>query len=524
METKNHTCDQIVRYCELKVCNLTLMKKVFIVFIFFSAHLSVFSQAFAIDPTFQPFFDIRTGPGKGDTYSLIEDYPSGKIYLVGSFRFIVGPGRSHGGLTSTLRDGSLTPGYNSFGINANNSIIKISDTSHLVASQGRFVKIDTFGNILDTAWQNQRLRTSTCYTGNYPYFFKDGSSLMPNYQGGLPGSCDIRLDSSTYPQQFLLKLKPNAEYDRTFTPALDYQPNGIFQYDTNRLLVFGQPRDLITYNGHVINGLCRIFYNGQLDTTFSSPIRNTGQGQGILIDEIDQDGSFFLVGNFYLKSDTLKVRHIVKLKPNGEIDSSFNFWDTPKAITSPGFGGVSCVTKTIDGGYLIGGRFDKYQGHSKRNIAKVDSAGIVEPHFFTSIGPDSSLLFGSGWASVGNIIKSKLGGYYVLGDFLKWDGQPTQPIVRINDLSVGIKEDIEFRSSIQIFPNPVKDVLKLELDEPIDEGEIVITNVLGQTQLRQKIRSSSRVIHLNIHSLQPGIHFLKFNNERVSFSKKFVKL
>ncbi|MFT5666912.1 MAG: hypothetical protein ACI9DK_001100 [Vicingaceae bacterium] len=98
---------------------------------------------------------------------------------------------------------------------------------------------------------------------------------------------------------------------------------------------------------------------------------------------------------------------------NGAIDLINNYWST------------SSIVKTPDGGYLVGGYFHQYQGATKKSIAKVDSNGVLEPQYFTSIGSDSAAQFSFALFQeiVSSIIPSKFDGYYVAGNFLKFDNQ-----------------------------------------------------------------------------------------------------
>ena len=79
---------------------------------------------------------------------------------------------------------------------------------------------------------------------------------------------------------------------------------------------------------------------------------------------------------------------LVRLNPDGSLDSTFMNFSGP--IDTNNFYVVTFpIAPTDDGGYLVGGTFNSYQGYPKPSIAKIDSSGAVEPQYFTSGGPDS---------------------------------------------------------------------------------------------------------------------------------------
>jgi hypothetical protein len=170
-----------------------------------------------------------------------------------------------------------------------------------------------------------------------------------------------------------------------------------------------------------------------------------------------------LKGRFYIKGSN-QLHTLVRFHSDGSLDSSFNFRNQAIDTTSLNLAVVLTTEMTEDKGYLVGGNFNKFQGYVKRSIAKLDSNGRVEPQYFTSMGPDSSALFGNQLSQVIIIKKSDFGGYYVGGDFLKWDGQPSQPIIRIHGLQsgVGLAELSKKSQKIKLYPNPSSGEFYLE--------------------------------------------------------------
>ena len=221
------------------------------------------------------------------------------------------------------------------------------------------------------------------------------------------------------------------------------------------------------------------------------------------------------------------------------------------------FSGTAPIAPTDDGGYLVGGTFNSYQGFPRPSIAKIDSSGAVDPQYFSTGGPDSSIALGSGYPEIYFIHKSKFGGYYVGGDFLKWNGQPSQPLVRLTDLVTGVDEApiaIGARgtsSEVSVYPNPSNGIISIESKLAIEHVEVLnlsgaSTNfnlfvpqnlnaqpdkfyqntntfvTLSSDQRKDGRRVNKRM--LNLTNLTPGVYFLKVTlTSGEVITKKLIK-
>src|SRR5690606_8346924 len=113
------------------------------------------------------------------------------------------------------------------------------------------------------------------------------------------------------------------------------------------------------YDGVRVNGLCRIYLDGTLDTTFKTPLLldTFGVSSAFKITKIGDDGSFFIVGTYYLEEFGTEIRFkVLKFHADGTIDSTFStnqnigHWGPNSAVND--------IVSTPDGGYLIAGGFD----------------------------------------------------------------------------------------------------------------------------------------------------------------------
>ncbi|MCB0803666.1 MAG: T9SS type A sorting domain-containing protein [Flavobacteriales bacterium] len=494
------------------------MKKLYFILVLLVMGHYGSAQSFSIDPSFQvPFNFKKTWGARGTIGHILESQNNGKLFLTGDFNIHIN-GKSYTSFIRCLRNGAYDPSFvlNPFTfLNSVGEVIpKNNSTFALVVSSGAYTSLDSSGLINNTNWINNYRKTVSCSQSARPYFYSDGSSLMGNSRGQQQNSCRIINPPDTFPHRYIIKVDPNGWWDSSFVPDANDDPTGFMPYDSTRILVWGLVRSFTQYDGRSISGLCRIFLDGTLDTTFHSPLKDT-LTQGLFWPiVIPSRNEVFLIGNMYLKGGSPKYRYIVRLKENGDIDSSFAFSNASHAASW--WNGMSSVAPTPDGGYIVAGAFDTYQGVAKNSIVKLDSNGILEPQYFTSPGPDSSALLGAGFPII-SVEASKFGGYYVFGDFTRWDGQPTQPILRLKDLVTGIEnENIEF-SQIEVFPNPSNGIINISNSENIES--IRIYNLQGQ--LIKKLKPRQKQFEL---PAQTGMYIIQVEDEKGNvFTKKIVK-
>lgn len=479
--------------------------------------LGLNAQAFTIDTTFQPFFDIRSFNYVG--IDRIHEIPSGKLFLSGAFAIRVGA-QTFGGLVSVLNDGSRNVNFNN---GAGGSAIVPISPHYFAAGSSLYNKIDTNGNLPFPNWLNTYNYTVPC-TAALPYFYEDGSALFQNNNSGVP--CKVYGQSNPNPgTSSLIKVTPQGYWDSTFTGRAYGEVDFIFDYDTSRLMLMGRNNRFKTYNGDTINNLCRIFHDGSLDTTFSSPLKDTTFISAVNTSEAEEDGSFLLYGAFALKGYN-QLFSLVKLKADGSLDSTFNNFNTVVHQYHMGFllTGINKVLKTDDGGYLVGGNFSTYQGYQKNDLVKLDSNGNVEPQYFTSPGPDSSQFAGTLLSTVHTITRSRFGGYYVGGSFLKWDGKAVQPIVRIFDENyvTGANSLKPKAKSLKLYPNPTKGIVNVQTDQAIES--IRVFDINGRLLVRLSgVKITSKRTQFELPQ-EKGLYLVRIVTEDGQlFTEKIVK-
>ena len=492
--------------------------------------LSSLAQPYTLDPTFQPFFDIRSNTTDiGPVNDLWENPLNGKLYIIGGFEVIL-PSQPHGGFTSCNRDGSRNTNFNPQSQIGNPARIHKRPGSEFVLTTGShnvYLRIDSSGNSIPNfqQWVQNYLNTAKCTRAYVPYFYDDGSYLMS--KDYLPNGCQIINPPDTFPHRYIVKVTPQGLWDSSFVKDATGEPTHFIPYDSNRMMVYGSPSVFTHYDGVPIHGMCRIYLDGTLDTTFQSPL-GTFSGNTYNVVHIDTSGSIFIggiYGYFNLRSKPNSNFTLIKLNPDGSLDNNFaNFQGPtqgPNVLGSTSF--INAISPTEDGGYLVGGFFDNYQGFSKHNLAKIDSNGHIEPQYFNTHGPDSASMPGITSDSMGfvrQIKKSAFGGYYVMGNFFTWDGAPVQGIVRIKDMTVSLESSQIKDEGLKLYPNPTTKQITLSSAAPIEELEIF--DLVGKRVMQAQFLNTYQY-NLYLQELDNGLYFVKVKVGEVWVSKKVVK-
>jgi len=145
-------------------------------------------------------------------------------------------------------------------------------------------------------------------------------------------------------------------------------------------------------------------------------------------------------------------------------------------------------------------------------------------------------------AQTGNMIDVSTlatSGYYAGGLFIQQMGNRNEIVIGgmiQNDLVFALElgyanqmvdiESHEMLPSMEIFPNPVQDILNLSISSQDQELSCRILNQTGQIIQDHKLNvNSSSNISFNTSMLEPGVYFIQISsNKGYSIAKKFLKI
>ncbi|MEP7196158.1 MAG: T9SS type A sorting domain-containing protein [Saprospiraceae bacterium] len=96
-------------------------------------------------------------------------------------------------------------------------------------------------------------------------------------------------------------------------------------------------------------------------------------------------------------------------------------------------------------------------------------------------------------------------------------------LIKANMNSVGIANSTSRKNPIEIFPDPVQDMLNVEISDYSDVLKIEIYNLNGNLIL-SKVNPFNKDINLNLNSISSGLYILKIRTKSAEFVKRFCKI
>jgi len=268
--------------------------------------------------------------------------------------------------------------------------------------------------------------------GNKDVSFNSGTGFF-NENGGIPSSLvitSIEIDSNGdyyiggefniyngFTTRNILKILKTGEVDTSFNVSngfsYPFNPSTVrsikIQSD-GKILVGGE---FTQYKGVTVNRIVRLNTDGSIDNTFTSP--STNLNDGVYTIACDSSDNIYLGGAFSSYSG-FSAQRIVKLKPNGSVDQSFNL--------SSGFNNI--VTKIVvdssDNLYVVGS-FTTYSGVSENRIIKLLNNGQKDTSFDNTTGFNGN---------VNDIVIDSFGKLYIVGLFTQYKGANNTRIIKLN--------------------------------------------------------------------------------------------
>jgi uncharacterized delta-60 repeat protein len=235
-------------------------------------------------------------------------------------------------------------------------------------------QVDRLSRLLAKGKEDSSFLVTTSY-GPDPGFIEN-VVVQPNQKILLAGFFD---SVNGVPRQHIARVRVTGEVDTSFDPGLstdDYisalalQPDGRILIGGAFQNVGGQPRPF----------LARLNVNGSLDTSF-----DTGAGFGdsfptILSIVVQRDGRILVGGSFEGYQGAARSS-LVRLMPDGALDTSFDIGSGFESGNFPGPGFVSGLAVQPDGKVLVSGGFGYFNGVWATGIVRLNANGSLDPAF-----------------------------------------------------------------------------------------------------------------------------------------------
>jgi len=264
-------------------------------------------------------------------------------------------------------DGSLDSSFViGTGFNASIRVIKVQTdgkillggdfTTYKSLAQNRIIRLNTDGS-LDSSFV---IGTGFDNTVNAIEIQTDGKILV----GG---------NFTTYKgltQNRIVRLNTDGSLDSTFTASCDSTVTGFVIRPDGKILICG---NFIYTNPSQLNGIAILNTDGSPDTIFGTGFNNI-----VNAIEIQNDGKI-LVGGSFTTYKGLTQNRIVRINPDGSLDSSFDI--------STGFNNdTNAMAVQSDYKILVGGSFTTYKGLTQNRIVRINPDGSLDSSFDISTG------------------------------------------------------------------------------------------------------------------------------------------
>lgn len=168
-----------------------------------------------------------------------------------------------------------------------------------------------------------------------------------------------------------------------YANAMVVQPDG-------RIIVGGK---FDQYDGVTRNYLARLHPDGSLDTSFDAGAGITttlvaAANAQVRALALQPDGKI-LVGGHFTSFNGVARNHIMRLNPDGSLDTTFNPGSgvaVPNISTVGWWVGVNAIQVLADGRILAAGCFESCDGQARSGIVRLNADGSVDTTFSTSPG------------------------------------------------------------------------------------------------------------------------------------------
>ena len=364
-----------------------------------------------VDGTLDASFN--TGAGFDNAVASIVLQPNGKILVGGSFTSFQGFGRNY--IARLNSNGSIDASFNQGG--------GFDDYVNTMALQqdGKVIAGGLFTTFGGTARSNiARLNAN----GNLDSSFDPGSGFY-DFSAGTPTNvsvvalhpegkvmvCGDFTRFNGYNLSTFVCLDGNGALDRDF-----YLGKG---FDNRVMHLVIQPdRKVIAggsfnyFNGISRKRMARLNEDGTLDATFSI---GTGFNNDVRCMVLQPDGKV-IVGGYFDTFNGVNRNHIVRLNQDGSLDASFNLGTGFDSV-------VFSLAIQPDGKVIVGGKFKTFNGVGRSNIARLNSNGTLDGSFNPIAGFNGFVY---------NMVLQPDGKVITGGSFTTFNGIGRKNIARLN--------------------------------------------------------------------------------------------
>lgn len=376
------------------------------------------------------------------------------------------------------------------------------------------------------------------YTNNFGYscaILPDGKILLGGdfyYYNGVQRGGIVRLHSNGTLDADFNPVELNSYY-RSIAQKILVQPDG-------KILLLGFFSPPVA--GATQKNIIRLNANGTLDMgflpgdTFGTPTFNVHLSTSLTCPlakmALLPDGRIVVVGAF-TKYNGQNVKCIVRLAPNGIIDSSFN----------TGIGVERAINELLiepsTNKVIIGGEFTTFGTTAVKKLIRLTNTGTLDTSFSIGTGTSDTTVYPNCvyCSNYIKVLKQQQDGKIIVGGkFTTFNGLSATNITRIFG-SAGVQAkssaleyqsepeiDINpYYSSVLVYPNPSKDIFNIDLTEETEiYNTVSIFNVLGKKIYTTILRPKENNL-IDLSHIVNGYYLAKLESETSSVTLKLIK-
>ncbi|WP_035654421.1 T9SS type A sorting domain-containing protein, partial [Flavobacterium saliperosum] len=199
---------------------------------------------------------------------------------------------------------------------------------------------------------------------------------------------------------------------------------------------------------------------------------------------------------------------IIRLNPDGSKDATFT--------SGSGFNeSVYCVVLHSGGKILLGGAFNTYKGVTENYIIRLNPDGNKDTVFDTGTGFNG---FGGFGNYISSIALNPDGKIFVAGNFTTYkDSGESAYLIALHSETSLATENFTNSNGVSLYPNPVKDILNIDLVDNTRISSVKIYDLQGKLLLEKASND------IDVSSLSVGVYLIKIKSEKGEFTKKFIK-
>lgn len=291
-----------------------------------------------------------------------------------------------------------------------------------------------------------------------------------------------------------MRLLPDGSHDDTF-PIIEAMPqnpgtyiSGIERASDGSWYVSGRFEGI---NGHLSPHIVHLTANFEVDTDFISPLfyEAIGGTSHSRVRYIDSQDRLWVSGiRVRLDENPSDTLGLLRLLPNGELDQDFQ----PRKIRGdypPSWGDARPriiaieESQTFEGHYIIAGGFNYYDDTLANCVTVIDDQGYIQENYFQGDGTlenqyhlDNPEIY----TRPGIIALEQLpdGSLMLGGGFSEFMGVERYHLVKLNQGTVGTRDQDRLQGKIKVYPNPAREritvrVISAPLNDRIESIHIL---------------------------------------------------